>query len=281
MLMQPFPQYQRRLYLAVFGLLFSILLPIVIMYADGWRYKSGDGFVRTGGVYVSIPYADAHLYVNGAHVGRSGFLERNFYVDDLTPSSYIVRVERSGYRPWTRVLVVDEQLVTDARAILIPTELATVRLVVATSTSSINSTTTRTISSAVSSAYAAAFAATTTASSTIPVDEANGIGIFIDRGVLYARWIRDNAFPPSPFCEKPTSCVNEIVIDDEEVVTAARFFAGGVAYATKDGEVYYKEIDIRREPVSALLTTLRSADIRVIDDSLIVKSGNNLFEISL
>lgn len=279
--MQPFPQYQRRIYLAAFGLLFSILLPVVIMYADGWRYKSGDGFVRTGGVYVSIPYADAHLYVNGQHVGRSGFLERNFYVDDLTPSSYIIRVERSGSRPWTRLLVVEEQLVTDARVLLVPTEPTLVRLVVATSTSQINSTTTRTISTAVSSTYVAAFAATTTASSTIPVDEANGVGLFIERGVLYARWIQENAFPPSHFCERPISCVDEIVMDDEEDVRAARFFGSGVAYVTRDGEVYYKEIDIRREPVSALLTTLRSPDIRVIDDSLIVKSGANLFEISL
>jgi hypothetical protein len=195
--MQPLSPLIRRLYLALFMLLFAAMLPAVIFYADGWRYKAGFGFVRTGGIYIGVPYADADVSVNGEHIGRSGFLERNFYLGDLAPAAYSVHVERDGYRPWTRQLTVEEQLVTDARALLLPIEITPIHLVLATSSASQNTATTRIVPRATFAEYGTIFAATTSASTTIPVDEQDGIGLFLERGTLVARWIQENSFPPS------------------------------------------------------------------------------------
>ena len=112
--MQPLSPTIRRLYLALFMFLFAALIPVVIFYADGWRYKSNYGFVRTGGIYISVSYPDANVYFNGAVIGTSGFLDHTFYIGDLAPSSYIVHVEKDGYLSWDKLLTVDEQLVTDA-----------------------------------------------------------------------------------------------------------------------------------------------------------------------
>lgn len=279
--MEPLSPALRRFYFLLFIALFVAMLPAVIFYADGWRYKAGYGFVRTGGIYVAVPYQDADVYVNGAHIGRSGFLDRNFYVGDLAPSAYIVHVEREGYRSWDRLLVVDEQLVSDARALLIPKEISAVRLIAATSTQSNSSTTTRAVPQSTLTTYTTIFAATTTASTTIPVDEVSGVGLFIEKGVLSARWIQENAFPPSIFCQRPSVCVDVIILENDKTVTAARFFRGGVAYVTKDGAIYFKEVDIRESPVFTPLFTIKNADIRVIDDTLVVKSGTTFYEISL
>jgi hypothetical protein len=280
--MQPLSPLVRRLYLTLFIGLFFAILPATIFYADGWRYKSGFGFVRTGGVYISVPYPDADVMVNGQQVGRSGFLDRNFYLGDLAPASYTVHVEREGYLVWERHLIVEEQLVTDARAVLLPVEIPVLRLVAATSSASQeNSTTTRTVSQSTITEYTRVFSATTTASSTIPVDEQGGVGLFIEKGSLVARWIQENAFPLSHFCERPSACTSAIVLEKTKTVTSARFFSGGVAYATTDGGVHFREIDIRETPVSAPLFSVKGTDIRVIDDLLIIKSGTTFYEIEL
>jgi hypothetical protein len=279
--MEPLSPALRRFYFLLFIALFFAMLPAVIFYADGWRYKGGYGFVRTGGIYISVPYQDADVYINGGHVGRSGFLDRNFYIGDLAPSAYIVHVEREGYRSWDRLLVVEQQLVSDARSLLIPEEISATRLVLATSTPSSSSTSTRPVTQSTLAAYTAIFAATTTASTTIPVDEVSGVGLFIEKGVLSARWIQDNAFPPSIFCQRPSLCVDAIILEQDKTVTSARFFRGGVAYVTKDGVIYFKEVDVRESPVFTPLFTIKNADIRVIDDTLVVKSGTTFYEISL
>lgn len=280
--MQPLSPLVRRLYLSLFMLLFFAMLPAIIFYADGWRYKTGDGFVRTGGVYIGVPYPDARVTMNGIEIGQSGFLDRSFYRGDLTPGAFTIRVEREGYRSWNRVLMVEEQLVTDARALLVPLETPALRLVAATSSSTQNaSTTIRIVPRATLTEYAAVFAAPTTASSTIPVDEQEGVGLFLERGSLVARWIRENSFPTSHFCERPSVCTDTIILENNAEVSTARFFRGGVVYATKSGEVHFLEVDVRQTPIHMLLFSIPDPDIRIIDDALIVKSGTTYYEISL
>lgn len=279
--MQPLSPTVRRLYLALFMFLFAALLPAVIFYADGWRYKNGYGFVRTGGIYVGVPYADADVSINGEYVGRSGFLDRSFYVGDLAPAGYTVQVVREGYRPWTRQLTVEEQLVTDARALLLPIEITPIRLMTATSSASQSTETLRIVPRATLTAYAAIFAATTTASTTIPIEEEDGIGLFLERGTLIARWLQESSFPPSQFCERPSSCVDTIVLESSTRVTDARFFRGGIVFATESGEVHFVEPDVRPSPIHMLFFATPSPQIRIIDDVLVVKSGTDYYEIAL
>lgn len=279
--MQPLSPIVRRLYLTLFMILFAAMLPAVIFYADGWRYKPGFGFVRTGGIYIGVPYADADVSVNGEHIGRSGFLDRSFYLGDLAPASYTVRVERDEYRPWSRQLTVEEQLVTDARALLIPIEITPVRLMVATSSASQDTDTIRIVPRTTITEYAAIFAATTTASTTIPIDEQEGIGLFVEKGVLTARWIQENSFPPSQFCQQPSVCTDTIVIENSARVVDAHFFRGGVVYVTDVGEVHFIEADVRPTPLHLLFFEAPKAQVRIIDDALVVKSGTDYYEISL
>ena len=220
--------------------------------------------------------------MNGLEVGRSGFLDRSFYRGDLTPGAFTIRVEREGYRSWNRVLMVEEQLVTDARALLVPLETPALRLVAATSTATQNaSTTIRIVPRATLTAYATVFAATTTASSTIPVDEQEGVGLFLERGDLVARWIQKNSFPTSHFCERPSVCTDAIILENTTEVTSAHFFRGGVVYATPSGEIHFIEVDVRQTPIHMLIFSIPNPGIRIIDDALVVKSGTTFYEITL
>ncbi len=278
--MQPLSPLIRRLYLILFVALFFAILPVAIFYADGWRYKPGYGFARTGGIYVTVPYQGATISINGEVVGESGFLARSFYVGDLAPSAYIVHVTRDGYRSWDRLLVVEEQLVTDTRAILIPSYIPITRLLAATSSVSQFASTTEVVTKTAYESYLDAFATSTIASSTVPLDESDGIALFMDKNKLVARWVKENAFPPSLFCERPTVCVTEMPLA-QNVLTSARFYGGGVVYATKEGKIFFTEIDLRQTPVTALLYSAKGADIRVVDGGLYLKSGKDLYQIEL
>lgn len=274
--MQPLPTRTRRLYLIAFVAMFFAILPVVILYADGWRYKHGFGFVRTGGIFVSVPYPDADVSIDGEPVGRSGFFDRSFYVGNLAPAAYLVEAERDGYLPWTRVVVVEPQLVTDAQALLFPKRIEPVRLAF----SGVATTGIAVVARAEYDAYLAAFA--TTASTTLPQDESEGTGLFVESGDVFARWISEDAYPSSRFCGRPSFCVSEIVLErGAEQTRTARFFRGGVVYATREGGVYFTEVDVRPTPLSVQVFQALDADLRIIDDTLIVKSGTTLYRITL
>ena len=272
--MEPLPRARRRLYLTVFSLIFVIGLPITIFYADGWRFEPGIGLVRTGGIYISVPYSDARVTINDESVGESGFLQRSFYIDDLAPAAYVVRVEREGARSWRRVLIVEPQLVTSSDAILLPEEITLTELVISGS-----ATGTRVVSDDVYASMIAAFA-TSTASSTLPLDKRGGVALMLEDGDILARWT-ENGQPPAVFCPSPSFCESEVSVKrfGGEAVDA-RFFGSGVVYRTKEGGIYFAEIDIRATPISAQIYGAEKTDMRIIDGSLIIKSGEALYEVS-
>lgn len=273
--MEPFPSFRRRLYLFAFIIFFIFLLPAVLFYADGWRFIPDVGIVKTGGIYIEVPYQDAVVTINGLDARRSSFLQRSFYIDDLTPGAYVIRVEKPGYRSWGRILVVEPQLVTDATALLLPNEitLKPLSIVVASST--------KTVSRAVYESYLDAFATSSPphASSTLPIDVSGDVGLFLEEGQLFARWL-SNRHPSSIFCETPLICRHEIPIRrDGGMVIDARFFGNGIVYQTKEGNVYFTEVDVRLSPVSSLIVGSEGLLMRVVGGALVVKIDTALYEV--
>ena len=46
--MQPLSKNKRRVYLIGFVALFVLCLPVVLLFANGFRFEGGVGFVKTG-----------------------------------------------------------------------------------------------------------------------------------------------------------------------------------------------------------------------------------------
>ena len=270
--MQPLSKNKRRVYLIGFVVLFLLCLPVVLLFANGFRFESGFGFVKTGGIYISVPYADAVVAMNGEDVGTSGILKRGFYIDDLTPGSYVIAVTREGYRPWYRTLSVEQTLVSDARALLIPEEIEAIPLTYVAGAAS----STRVISLADYNEYLAAFklpAATTTSG-------VSGESLFIEEGDIFVRMADEDTLPTSNFCGRPSYCVSEIPIEQgKQTAVNAAFFKGGIVYATKEGGISLAEADIRPTAVSVAVYSARGSDFRIIDGKLIVKDGKDLYQI--
>ncbi len=271
--MKPLSSRRRWAYLLVLGMLFCIVVPLALLYASGWRYKEGFGFVRTGGIYVSVPYDNALVYLDGTLVGESGFLNSRLYLRDLAPSAYTVRVEQEGRHSWQRVLVVEPQLVTDAHALLISEDIETLRLVVgtaATGTLAVSAPERARIEEAFKNPFA---------SSSPQSAERDGIRLVVEEGNVFARW-EDNSRIPSIFCGRPSYCLPGIPVEQghEEAVLAA-FYAGGVVYATEEDGVFFSEVDVRPTASEAVLFPRAGATFRILDGTLYIKHNTALYRL--
>ncbi len=270
--MQPLSKLARRMYFAVFFALFLVCIPVAIFFASGYRLSSEFGFVRTGGVYLSVPYNDAEVYVNGESVGRSGLLNRGFYIDSLAPDAYEIRVEREDSLPWYRTLIVEPEVVTDARALLIPEALDIYPLTFANTTS----TSTRSISREQYDLYLDTFD-TELASTTVGRD---GETLFVEGGDVFVRLLDESTIPSSRFCARPSFCTREIAIEETRQKATGAFYIGdNVVYVTTEGGVFFAEPDVRPTSVTAAVYARRGSDARLIDGRLIVKDEDELYEV--
>lgn len=292
--MDPLSRRTRTIYLTVFALIFFVTIPIAIFYASGYRLSSLGDFwnfsvVSTGGIYVAVPQSEAVVSINGSEKGRSSLFTRNFYVGNLAPGSYAVHVAREGTYPWYRTLIVEPGIVTDVSALLAPQQIEPLRLIrgVATTTASTTRATTR----AQYDAYLALFALATstkpkmaTSSEGVygiaPDDSAAGMELYLEQGEVRLHYARATSTIPSSFCIRPSSCVTDMFIKKgKEKVISARFWGGGVVYATKESGVYLAEEDVRPTPLIIPLYPRPGADFRISNGSLIIKDGTSLYQI--
>jgi len=275
--MKPLSPRKRRLYLIALVVLFFVVVPIALLYAGGWRYKAGFGLVQIGGIVVAVPLADATVTIDGDVIGQSGFFDRSFYISNLAPSSYVVQVEREGYYPWSRTLVVEPQIVTTASARLVSKETRALLIQQATTTSV--SSTTRTVLAAEYNALLEAFETAAT-SSEVRGGQLVGMQLAVEEGNVYLRWPDGGRRFPDNFCARPSYCVDEIEVErGRPHAISAVFFADGIVYATRTGGVFFSDPDVRPTELTVPLYPHGGADVRVVDGRLIVKDDDTLYEI--
>ena len=283
--MHPVSPRIRLIYLALSVIAFLLTVPLAVFYASGYRLEDFS-LVETGGIYVSVPVSDAVVSINGEEEGTSNLFTRTFYTDNLKADWYSVQVSREGYYPWVKKVKVEPRIVTDTYALLVP-QVLTIREIEVRNNGSEEASTTRAVSAAEYATMSAAFTATSTKSAasesptTTPIAMRAGVGLFIEKGNLIARWTKDPITVPSPFCVEPASCVQEFFIEKgKETVTNAQFFGGGVVYATKESGVILAEPDVRPTPTVVPLYSRPKAEFRIVGGALIVKDGKTFYEIS-
>jgi hypothetical protein len=276
--MAPLSLRRRRILFLLLALVFFLVAPVAALYATGYRF-SGLTLVETGGLYISAPVG-VTISINGKEKGTTGLLTRAFYVDDLAPGTYTVDASSDGAYPWHKTLIVEPKIVTDAAVFLVPQDIRALPIAVGTSTA----TTTRYVSRAELLAFARAFRPATTSlesASSTPLDTKGGATLSIEDGDVILSWTRDSGSVPSAFCLAPSSCRTSFPIkkNSGETAVSARFFGGGVVYATKESGIFLAEADRWPVQFSLPLYSHRGADFRIINGQLIVKDGTEYYQI--
>lgn len=154
--LQPLPLRRRRYTFFFLVLLFVASLPILYLYAAGYRFNldGGGSFVSTGGIYISADKTGAAIYINDELVRETRTFRRAFYAQGIEPGTHRVHVQKEGHHTWVKELPVYPYLVTEALAFNMP-EVPQVRTIspwktsagetVVIATSSLNASTTNDI----------------------------------------------------------------------------------------------------------------------------------------
>lgn len=113
---------KRRIILAICVLAFLLAVPAILLYTDGYRIDSTFHLYKTGGLYVSSPINGSTIFVNNIEKKQTNILQSGLFLQSLKPGKYAVLIAKDGYWPWLKNLEVKEEMVTEARAMLVPKE---------------------------------------------------------------------------------------------------------------------------------------------------------------
>jgi hypothetical protein len=274
--MEPLSLKTRRIFSIISFIVFIIVLFVAALYASGYRLDKTFSLFPTGGIYVSVPRGEVSLFLDGVEVGKSGILTKSFFIDDLDPGEYELYASSTSYHSWTKTVTVEPKVVTDVSAMLVPKELSTIALVLATSTSGMIGTTTRALSKEDYAALPNLFArfATTTRY------EDGGYELSTKDGVIHLVWVRSSESVPSGFCEQPSVCVTSFTLPgDHGLVAAAAFYDGGVVYQTRSG-IYLIEADLRTPRMSYPLFEKAGSSFAIDRGRLLIQDGKKYYEIT-
>jgi hypothetical protein len=103
--------------------LFFLLSPVVILYAQGYKYSFQDRQFYLTGTLALKANIDAKIYIDGQLEGDTSFFGNAFNKNGLLPGTYELVAQKDGYHRWRKEVQVQEGLVTDfARVVLLPVE---------------------------------------------------------------------------------------------------------------------------------------------------------------
>lgn len=111
---------KRRLILAVSGLCFSVLAPILLLYTLGYRIDRNFKIGRIGGLYIFSPVSGSEIFVNNEMEKQTNLLQNGMFLQSLKTGFYSVMVAKESYWPWQKTLEIKEGMVAEARAFLTP-----------------------------------------------------------------------------------------------------------------------------------------------------------------
>lgn len=106
-------------------MVFITVSPMAVLYARGYRFDiAKKRFVSTGAIFIKSEPSGAVISINGVRRGitASPFqdaLTKPGLIANIIPGEYDIRVERTGYKPWVKKLLVRAREVTEARNIFL------------------------------------------------------------------------------------------------------------------------------------------------------------------
>jgi hypothetical protein len=121
--MQPLSNKKRRWHFYIFVLLFLVMLPMIVLYVQGYRLGSNLALVKVGGIYIGGVDSDVEVFFNDVLQKDIKKLKSGFFIDDLYPAKYFISIKKEGYTSWNKDVVVRGAKVSEIYPLIIPTEL--------------------------------------------------------------------------------------------------------------------------------------------------------------
>lgn len=285
----------------MFSMLFFALIPILILYTSGYRLSDDLRLVKTGGIYVNSPMSGTEIYINNKPKKETGIFQKDYFVQNLKPGTYYVFVSKDGYLPWSKEMHVEEQIVSEGFAFMVPkspTVVEVPKFLTDTTGSVGTSSKINTEYTTLLSMFAPAkkqvtatsfFFGTTTPTIKKSAPDSivkNDVEIWKEENKVYARWLGEPTATPYFFCteNKRTCFETSFVFESKTKIQQLDFYPQRndvIIISLPDG-LYAMEMDKRTPQNFQLIYKASNPDFRIVDGSTIaVKDGASLFEVSI
>lgn len=259
-------------------LIFFVVGPVLLLMASGYSFKEIISLTKvnlqgTGGIYVSDIGTDTTVFLDNKEVGRSSFLDRSVLVQQLSPKIHTLKVQKPGFREWTKKVSVLPKKVTEINPVLIAEKVSFEKINDKNSIKSITEAFSKKTEEAIS-----------TSSGKIVFDN-GGIEVKIFSELVKLKWSDMDEVPQFMcFYER---CDDFLNISITESVKDVEWFKNSF-YAlviVSNDRVYLVELDSREGRITTLVFT--AADFKVITfnkpqvvswkGKIYLKSGNNFY----
>ena len=110
---------RRKLFYLLLAL-FLIVSPLLIAYSLGYNFDFFKGRVgKTGGIFIKSKTAGISIFINGTFEKETSLFSGGALLTDIAPQTYLLRLEKEAYQPWSKAVAVEPSIVTEIRNILL------------------------------------------------------------------------------------------------------------------------------------------------------------------
>ena len=96
---------QRKILFWLSVVAFIALIPVVILYALGYRLDDAWRLQKTGGISINADISGSQIYIDGKLQRTTNLFQNGVFVNNLSPGEYDVIVKRENYLDWRKKLL--------------------------------------------------------------------------------------------------------------------------------------------------------------------------------
>ena len=289
--MTPLSSKKRKTFFVIAIIIFIVAIPVVIMHARGFRFDSALGIFKSGGLFIFNDYSGSEIYIDGKFFRKTGIIQKNILVDNLFPGKYAVEVKKDGFNVWQSVLEVYPEVVTQAKAFVLPEDIEKIEIPEFVDERG-SATTSKKIENKDYIESVSLFSATSTlVVYKDPRTNATSTKIRIERDILLElkndmliAYFTDDIDDAPFFLCIFDECIKQYEILNSTDIGSFEFYPGNndVVVVSYDNKVSVFQIDVRDYILPQNIFIGNKPDFRLIDNSrMLVLDGKELYLIEL
>lgn len=96
--------------------LFVVTAPIIIFYAQGYRFSFQQGiFIYTGSITIKSNPQKIDIFINGkpASKKKTNLINNSYHIDGIKPGEYLLEISAPGYNNWTKKIAIHSGVSTE------------------------------------------------------------------------------------------------------------------------------------------------------------------------
>lgn len=278
---------KRAFYFFSFLAIFIVVIPFILLYSLGYRFTKNYELAERGGLYVFVPESNSEIYVNDELRDVTSTFQKEMFLQNLKPATYLVLVSNDLFWPWAKYVDVSEREVSPLYPLLVPKRIDMREVTVATSTQASSTRVTKNQYAQLVRLFETkqtASVATSSVSTSTPHLYAlmrKKMKVWAQDADIYAQWTGDESRIPPYFCMDDVCDPNHLVLHGSSVVRHIDFYPGrddAVIIAVAEG-IFALEFDTRKYQNFYTLYKGERPDFRVFDGTVYVRDMDVIYEL--